>query len=268
MRDFNDWLEFIQTQSEKRTRSLHEQDVRGDAPTISSLRQALSDPSPSVRRRATLALGEIEDADALPSLCGLLLRDPEPEVRRAAAEALELIRDARAVRSLCVAVRDHDPETRWIAAEALGKIGDRRALKTLLDAADANDSALRRHTLMALGRMGSRRAVPTLHRALNDSYEVSVAAAEALLMIANSHPHLKLRSALPMLRHYSILHPEASAYRYAVQAIENATDALAELPVPAQSPSLDEDELPIPSEKPIMDAEILLNPSSEVQEED
>lgn len=78
--------------------------------------------SPSVRRRAALALGRIgitEGGEAL----SLLLNDPEPEVRQMAAFGLGLIGDASATESLLSALTDISPIVQGRAAQALAQIG-------------------------------------------------------------------------------------------------------------------------------------------------
>jgi HEAT repeat protein len=59
-----------------------------DPAAIADLGDALDDSSSEVRAAATWALGEIEDASAIPLLIPVLRDDTDPGVRRVAAWAL------------------------------------------------------------------------------------------------------------------------------------------------------------------------------------
>jgi len=61
------------------------------APTVEHVSDLLTDPTPDVRRRAALLLGEIGARSALDPL-SRLLGDENPSVRRIAFEAIEMIR--------------------------------------------------------------------------------------------------------------------------------------------------------------------------------
>ncbi|MFL2434518.1 MAG: HEAT repeat domain-containing protein [Vicinamibacterales bacterium] len=78
--------------------------------------------SPSVRRRAALALGRIGVIDGVEAL-SLLLNDSEPEVRQMAAFGLGLIGDAAATEVLLSALNDTSPIVQGRAAQALAQIG-------------------------------------------------------------------------------------------------------------------------------------------------
>ena len=78
--------------------------------------------SPSVRRRAALALGRIGVSEGVEALSSLL-NDPEPEVRQMAAFSLGLIGDATATDALLAALNDISPIVQGRAAQALAKIG-------------------------------------------------------------------------------------------------------------------------------------------------
>jgi HEAT repeat protein len=59
-----------------------------DPAAIDELGDALDDSSPEVRAAAAWALGQIEDAGAIPLLIPVLRDDADPGVRRVAAWAL------------------------------------------------------------------------------------------------------------------------------------------------------------------------------------
>ena len=78
--------------------------------------------SPSVRRRAALALGRIGVSGGVETLSSLL-NDSEPEVRQMAAFGLGLIGDSLAKEPLLSALDDVSPIVQGRAAQALSQIG-------------------------------------------------------------------------------------------------------------------------------------------------
>jgi HEAT repeat protein/cyclophilin family peptidyl-prolyl cis-trans isomerase len=107
---------------EKMTAVLRDEDRRSAA----GLGELLRDDDASVRRRATLAAGRIDDPSLTLAVADRL-SDPIPEVRRMAAFALGLIGDAKTEARLEAALKDSDSVVRARAAEALGRLGDPRA---------------------------------------------------------------------------------------------------------------------------------------------
>src|SRR5262249_18006048 len=90
-----------------------------------ALTTALADKSPSLRRVATGALGDVAGDAAVPALTKAL-RDPDGKVRWQAADALARIGQKAhpAVPALIEELKDKDPGMRAIAADALGGIGE------------------------------------------------------------------------------------------------------------------------------------------------
>ena len=78
--------------------------------------------SPSVRRRAALALGRIGVSGGVETLSSLL-KDSEPEVRQMAAFGLGLTGDSSAKETLLSALDDVSPIVQGRAAQALSRIG-------------------------------------------------------------------------------------------------------------------------------------------------
>ena len=78
--------------------------------------------SPSVRRRAALALGRIGVSGGVETLT-ILLNDSEPEVRQMAAFGLGLIGDSSSIEPLLSALSDTSPIVQGRAAQALAQIG-------------------------------------------------------------------------------------------------------------------------------------------------
>ncbi|HEX5760817.1 MAG TPA: HEAT repeat domain-containing protein, partial [Thermoanaerobaculia bacterium] len=79
---------------------------------------------PALREELADALGRAGDPAGRGMLEGLLI-DDEPPVRRAAAFALGELEDAAAMPALVAALRDPDRETGSLAVEALAKLGAR-----------------------------------------------------------------------------------------------------------------------------------------------
>lgn len=143
-------------------------------PAVEPLIEALGDASPSVRRNAAWAVGEVTGvppfgrAKAVPPLVSLL-RDSDEWVRAASARALGELRDARAAEELVAALADASGRVRELAAWALGEMKEERAVENLsgLLASDAQ-AGVRTMAAWALGEIQNRRAVASLKQALDD----------------------------------------------------------------------------------------------------
>ena len=90
---------------------------------IAALADRLTDDHADVRERSAWALGEIEDAAAVPAVLRALHSDRDRRVRVTAAWALGEIEDASAVNGLVSVLADPDVELRQKAVWALGEIG-------------------------------------------------------------------------------------------------------------------------------------------------
>ena len=136
---------------------------------VSTLAAAVeSDKKPSVRGAAAVALGEIGDASAVPSLTGALSRrhpasglisrvrrrnvEEDEFVRRAAAVSLGQIKSRDAVPALVAVLSDEraPDDVRREAARSLGLIGDLRSAPALRAALTAKDPYLARTAFEAL----------------------------------------------------------------------------------------------------------------------
>ncbi|MDD5679541.1 MAG: HEAT repeat domain-containing protein [Kiritimatiellae bacterium] len=129
------------------------------------------------RRRATQALGQIGDGEAL-SVLVELLNDNDPAVKENAIHALGWLRDPRAVKPLVELYEteksrpDDDSATGPFQIcgdimHALGYIGDKSALKIMLAAADPDNNHERRiarEAAFALGMMGDASGLPVLEK--------------------------------------------------------------------------------------------------------
>ena len=88
------------------------------------LRNLLSSPNPSIRKRAALAVGRIGNEDSISALTPLLEKDTDVSVRAMAAFALGEIESDRASNTLIAVLKNSSTpaEVRARAVEALGKI--------------------------------------------------------------------------------------------------------------------------------------------------
>jgi HEAT repeat protein len=122
----------------------------------------------SVRRNATLALGEIGDASNVESLI-TVLKDEDENVRQTAAKVLGQIRDSKAVDPLIVVLDDSNADVRETAAEALRQIGNTHIVEPLIVALRNKSLAHRAATF--LGQIGDMRAVELLITIIKDENE-------------------------------------------------------------------------------------------------
>lgn len=202
---------------------------------LPTLCEVIQSGGPAVRRQAAVSLGELGDPRGVLPLCGAL-RDAEVAVRRAAAESLAKIADSQAVFALSQSLGDEDPGVRERAAAALTAIGPASA-PYLRQAMSEGPPAARRGAAAVLARLGRAAVVPLCDALEDDQPEVRTRAAAALASVAAQSPTPALRAALPGLRRllapWSMESEESRrVYQEAVEAIELATDALKDLPLP------------------------------------
>ena len=151
------------------------------AEAVAALADRLVDAHVDVRDQSAWALGEIEDAAAVPALSETLHKDAEHRVRLRAAWALGEIEHASAVPALVMTLKDPDVALRKQSAWALGEIESDLAVDGLVAALTDADVTVRKQAAWALGEIESREAVQPLIRALKDpNFEVRKTAAWAL----------------------------------------------------------------------------------------
>jgi HEAT repeat protein len=115
-----------------------------------------------LRMDVAYALGDIGDCAAVDTLILKLGTEAHQKVRRTVAQALGKIGDKRAVPPLLCALKE-DPHymVRVFTAEALGKLDDTSAIKPLVDALKDRNSTVRWYASHALARLGQRHAEVT-----------------------------------------------------------------------------------------------------------
>jgi len=93
-----------------------------DHRAVEQLIATLSDNNWRVRELSVWGLSEMKNARAVTALCAVLLSDPRAEVRRGAAEALGEIQNAGALPALKQALHDSEPGVSTKAAWAISEI--------------------------------------------------------------------------------------------------------------------------------------------------
>ena len=132
--------------------------------------EAVRDPSPGVRWRATRALMLAGGNIAGPELA-FLLSDGNVRVRAEAVRLFGKSANPGFLDVLLPLLADADVEVRSRAIEAVGDVGERDEVLTarLGPFLEDPDPRIRMHAAAALGKIGTPSAVPALIRRLNDS---------------------------------------------------------------------------------------------------
>jgi HEAT repeat protein len=141
---------------------------------VTALGERLADANAEVRDQSAWALGEIEDAAAIPALGGALRQDSDPRVRRRAAWAMGEIEHASAVEALVSVMTDPDLELRKQAVWALGEIESGLAVDGLVQALADAEVSIRKQAAWALGEIEDAAAVPALVALLARDADVTV----------------------------------------------------------------------------------------------
>jgi HEAT repeat protein len=158
--------------------------ARLGALTTGDVVRALTDESPTVRRRAVEVALEVRgkgSRSALPAALTRALADPDPLVAVGAAWFVGERRNADAVPNLVVlATRHDDARCREAAVAARGAIGAPAGLDAVL-AALADRPTVRRRATVALAGFDDPRVEPALRQAADDrDWQVRQAADELL----------------------------------------------------------------------------------------
>jgi len=138
-----------------------------DEAVVDALTHALLDKSIYVRRSAYDALKVLEYNKILRSLISSL-KDPDPGIRLEAVVALGKIGDKRAVKALIRALSESDAGIRRCVVSSLGRTKDKKATAHLLDMLYDPDGGVRKEAVRALGAIQDEKAVPALLKAIKD----------------------------------------------------------------------------------------------------
>lgn len=128
------------------------QQLKPSGATLPLLLKALDDEQSTVRRLATVYLGDLKDPEVLPHLFRAL-KDASASVRRTAGDTLSDLGDPAAQPAMIEALRDTNKLVRWRAARFLYEVGDEQALNALREAQDDPEFEVRMQVRMALERI-------------------------------------------------------------------------------------------------------------------
>jgi hypothetical protein len=120
--------------------------------TLPLIAVALDDSNFSIRRLATVYLGDIKEPEALPYLYRML-KDSSAPVRRTAGDCLSDIGDPDAIGPMCESLKDPSKIVRWRAARFLYELGDESAVPALKLALDDSEFEIRMQIQYALARI-------------------------------------------------------------------------------------------------------------------
>lgn len=156
-------------------------DAGADARAVGTLRTALGDADPCVRRIAAPLLGRIDDETAAAALLDAL-RAAQGTTRHAGAVGLAYVNRARASEvqgALVTALRDAESDVRAASAWALGRRETRGATAPLAEALRDREPRVRRAVAYALGAIEDPAAVVPLTGVLRDDRDADVRRAAA-----------------------------------------------------------------------------------------
>lgn len=193
-----------------------------DEQAVPFLDDSLQHPDVEVRTSAAEGLGKIGNPAILARLIDVLSYDPAPSVRAAAALALGILDDWQAIDALHKALNDPQQEVTAAAAVALGQIHAADSLVPLLTVLERDVlPQTRKQVVRSLGYTGDSAATEALKLLFYDDpdYAVQYSAALALADLANPEAMEILRDALS---HTSYLTRQAAA-----KALGQVRDAMA-----------------------------------------
>ena len=272
----------------------------GDESALPVVRAALSHWHPLLRTAAVGAAGDLQDEASLPLLIEQLQHPGLFQSRTPLAEALGKIGHPEALSALLSAAQgseDEDDGLRPAACQAIRRIGRRGARYLcallaepqlgglaapflvelgehvaprleVLQAEETGRTAWRAAVILAVQGRSGIETLGSLVEALrkDPQREPRIMAARSLLRLAEETADPSLLVAVPVLQQRQMMpdanHDEVQACRATVTAIERASKASRQLPVPA-APSTGPDLLPRPAADFILPAASLPLPSRE-----
>jgi putative heme-binding domain-containing protein len=178
------------------------QDWAGSPAVIATLRQALSDPDPAVRRSAITALANNHDTNSAPLLRASWSKETDSECAQAILAALGEFKDpelGQIVENLFKAGRSRSEllPAAATAAEKLDSPSMRRLLRAAVDS-DLDPAALA-SVIGALGRLEGERALPIIARHLESTHPQVWRSALAALVAMRGEG--AVQALLPLLHH-------------------------------------------------------------------
>ena len=142
----------------------------GDAQAIPTLLKAFGEWSGDLQVTIGTAIGQIADQRAVVPFSNVLDSAAEDAVRGVAAWGLGRIGDPQAIPVLQASIEDEDWTVALNSIEALGKLKATEAVTSLVVLLDDMDDDIRRYTVEALGRIGDNRATNVLLNHVEDPH--------------------------------------------------------------------------------------------------
>ena len=202
-------------------------------PILDVLKKTLSEGTPTNKRSAVEALGNMGGEEVIPALL-TALQDADCTVRVAALEVLKDIPDTRALQPVIISLKHSDPAVRAAAAAAVGAHGS-AGVPALLKSLKDGHWSVRRAVVEALGRSRDGELVPALLPLLKDSdHDVRESVCEALSRIRQRAAITELVVALTDSQ-TSVRQSAASALRDIDLEWESFPEARAALPALQQA---------------------------------
>jgi len=126
--------------------------LKPDLNALPLIEKAMTDDNFSIRRLATVYLGDIGQPEVFPQLYRML-RDPSASVRRTAGDCLSDIGDPDAIKPMSEALMDPSKIVRWRAARYLYEVGDDSALDSLRKAVNDPEFEVAMQVQYAIARI-------------------------------------------------------------------------------------------------------------------
>ncbi|HEY3780430.1 MAG TPA: MFS transporter [Fimbriimonadaceae bacterium] len=191
----------------------------GVSMAVDELIKSLHDPSPRIRRQASIGLARLGDPAAVEALLHQLADHPDL-VEDETIDALGQLAGPEAVGPITKLLQDPRSLVRRAAVRALGRIGDPSAVPELIEIAQIGDPDIRRAALRALWSLGAGDVEEIFAQSLLDpAPSVRIAAAEGVSEMVIKSARLQ---AVDSLHTY---HDEASSeVAYALAAIGSDED--------------------------------------------
>lgn len=133
------------------------------------LREALQNPSPTIRANAARALGHMRGSASTPYLLELL-QDEDAAVRASACEALGRIGDRVSIEPLVLMIQDNVEKVQDQAAAAIVRFGKPATIPLLNALSRERDKFAQVAFLRCLGLIGDPKSIPALIGYLRSSY--------------------------------------------------------------------------------------------------
>ena len=192
---------------------------QGVSMAVDELIKSLHDPSPRIRRQASVGLARLGDPAAVQALLHQLADHPDL-VEDETIDALGQLAGPEAVGPITKLLQDPRSLVRRAAVRALGRIGDPAAVPDLIAIAQTGDTDIRRAALRSLWNLGAGEVEDIFAQSLLDpAPSVRIAAAEGVSEMCIRSARLQ---AIDSLQTY---HDEASSeVAYAMGTIGSDED--------------------------------------------